>query len=61
MDDRFDAHALGDALRTEGHRSGLLHPTDTTVLELQEWTRMGDKRKHEQTRAANRIRNQIWR
>ena len=60
-DDRFDAHVLGDALRTDRHRLRRLQPTDPTVVELREWSRMGDELKHEQTRLANRIRDQLWR
>lgn len=60
-DDRFDAHVMADALRTDRGRLRRLQATDPTVVELREWSRMGDELRQEQVRLANRIRDQLWR
>ncbi len=60
-DDRFDAHVLGDALRTDRHRLRRLHPTEAIVIEMREWSRMGEELQQERTRLSNRIRDQLWR
>jgi transposase len=60
-DDRLDAHVMADALRTDRHRLHRLQPTEAEVLELREWSRMGDELKEEQVRLANRIGDQLWR
>jgi transposase len=60
-DDRFDAHVMADALRTDRHRLRRLHSTDPMVIELREWSRMGEELTQERTRLANRISDQLWR
>lgn len=60
-DDRFDAHVMADALRTDRHRLRQLHPSDPTVIDLREWSRIGDELRQERTRLANRISDQLWR
>ena len=60
-DDRLDAHVMSDALRTDRHRLRRLQPTEPMVIELREWSRMGEELQEEQTRLANRIREQLWR
>jgi transposase len=60
-DDRLDARVMADALRTDRHRLRRLQPTAATVLELREWSRMGDELKEERVRLANRIGEQLWR
>lgn len=60
-DDRFDARVMADALRTDRHRIRRLEPTEATVVELREWSRMGEELKQERTRLANRIGDQLWR
>jgi transposase len=60
-DDRLDAHVMADALRTDRHRLHPLQPTEAGVIELREWSRMGDELKEERVRLANRIGDQLWR
>ena len=56
-DDRRDARVLADALRTDRR----LDPVEPEVVELREWTRIADELTTEQTRLANRVRQQLWR
>jgi transposase len=60
-DDRLDAHVMADALRTDRHRLRWLQPTEAGVVELREWSRMGDELKEERVRLTNRIDDQLWR
>jgi len=60
-DDRRDALVLGDALRTDRHRLRQVTPSDPLVIELREWSRMGEELQQEQTRLTNRIQDQLWR
>ena len=60
-DDRFDAHVMGDALRTDRHRLRRLQATEPIVVELREWSRMAEELQQERTRLSNRIRDQLWR
>ena len=60
-DDRLDAHVMADALRTDRHRLRWLQPTEAVVVELREWSRMGDELKEERVRLTNRIDDQLWR
>lgn len=60
-DDHLDAQVIADALRTDRHRLRRLEPSEAGVLELREWSRMGDELKEERVRLANRIGEQLWR
>lgn len=60
-DDSRDAHVLGDALRTDPRAFRALSPTEPEVIELREWSRMLEELRQEQTRLANRMRDQLWR
>src|SRR5258707_12780196 len=60
-DDSRDAQVLGDSLRTDRHAFRRLAIDDPLVIELREWSRMYDELKQEQSRLANRVRDQLWR
>ena len=60
-DDRRDARVLATALRTDPHCLRRLEPTDPTVVELREWSRLGEELTRERVRLANRMRQQLWR
>jgi transposase len=60
-DDSLDAHVLGHSLRTDRHAFRRLAIDDPLVIELREWSRMYDELKQEQSRLANRVRDQLWR
>lgn len=60
-DDRRDAHALGDSLRTDRRAFRRLAVDDPTVIELREWSRIAEELAQERSRLANRIRQQLWR
>jgi transposase len=60
-DDRRDARALADSLRTDGRAYRRLVPDDPVVVELREWSRMGVELKRENTRLCNRARHQLLR
>ncbi len=60
-DDRRDAQALADALRTDPRCLRRLAPVDPVVIELREWSRITEDLTQERTRLANRMREQLWR
>jgi transposase len=60
-DDSRDAEVLGHSLRTDRHAFRRLAIDDPLVIELREWSRMYDELKQEQSRLANRVREQLWR
>ena len=60
-DDRRDAFVLGHSLRTDRHAFRRLAVDNPLVIELREWSRMHDELKQEQSRLANRVRDQLWR
>jgi transposase len=60
-DDSRDAQVLGDSLRTDRHAFRRLAIDDPLVIELREWSRMYEELKQEQSRLANRVRDQLWR
>ena len=61
-DDRRDALALADGLRTDGPRAfRAVHPADPTVIELRELSRMVDDLTEEIGRLTNRLREQLFR
>jgi transposase len=60
-DDSRDAEVMASALRTDPHCLRLLAPTDPTVIELREWSRIADDLTAERMRLANRMRDQLWR
>ncbi len=60
-DDSRDAEVLGHSLRTDRHAFRRLAIDDPLVIELREWSRMYEELKQEQSRLANRVRDQLWR
>ena len=60
-DDSRDAQVLGHSLRTDRQAFRRLAVDDPLVIELREWSRMHDELKQEQSRLANRVRDQLWR
>ena len=60
-DDRRDAQVLASALRTDPHCFRRLEPTDPTIVELREWSRLSDELTRERVRLANRMQQQLWR
>ena len=60
-DDSRDAQVLGHSLKTDGHAFRRLVVDDPMIVELREWSRLGDDLKQERNRLANRLRQQLWR
>src|SRR6266540_5867996 len=60
-DDSRDAQVLGHSLRTDCQAFRRLALDNPLVIELREWSRMHDELKQEQSRLANRVRDQLWR
>ena len=60
-DDRRDARVLASALRTDPDCLRRLEPTDPAIVELREWSRVGEELTRERVRLANRMRQQLWR
>lgn len=60
-DDRRDARAAADALRTDPQCFRRLVVDAPAVIELREWSRMADDLQHERVRLMNRVREQLWR
>ncbi len=60
-DDSRDAEVLGSGLRTDPHCFRPLTPLDPLVVELREWSRIGEDLTKERSRLANRLRQQLWR
>ena len=60
-DDRLDARVLATSLRTDRHCFRQLHAEDSDVIELREWSRLGDELKQDRVRLSNRLREQLRR
>ena len=60
-DDSRDAQVLGHSLKTDAHAFRRLVVDDPMIIELREWSRLGDDLKQERNRLANRLRQQLWR
>jgi transposase len=60
-DDSRDAEVLGHSLCTDRRAFRRLSIEDPQVIELREWSRMYEELKQEQSRLANRVRDQLWR
>jgi transposase len=60
-DDSRDAEVLGHSLRTDRRAFRRLAIDDPQVIELREWSRIYEELKQEQSRLANRVRDQLWR
>lgn len=60
-DDRRDAHAVADALRTDRRAFRTVRPDAPTVIHLRELCRMVEELQVEEGRLANRLREQLYR
>jgi transposase len=60
-DDSRDAEVMASALRTDPHCFRQLAPTDPTIVELREWSRIAEDLVGERTALTNRLRQQLWR
>ena len=60
-DDSRDAEVMASSLRTDPRCFRALAPADPTVVELREWSRIGEDLGIERNRLANRLRTQLWR
>ena len=60
-DDRRDARVLASALRTDRDCLRRLEPADPAIVELREWSRVGEELTRERMRLASRMRQQLWR
>ena len=60
-DDRRDARVLSDALRTDRRAFRAIRPDDPAMTPLRELSRMLDEVQVEESRLANRLREQLYR
>jgi transposase len=60
-DDRRDARALADSLRTDGRAYRRVSNDDPDVIELREWSRMNSELQREDVALCNRARNLLLR
>ena len=60
-DDRRDAHAAADALRTDRRAFRRVHPDDPPIIHLRELCRLVEDLQEEEGRLANRLRDQLYR
>jgi len=60
-DDSRDARVLADSLRTDAQAYRPLRVDEPKVIELREWSRIGDDLQQERTRLCNRLREQLRR
>jgi transposase len=60
-DDRRDAHALADGLRTDRHLFRRLQVADPRLVELRAWSRLAEELQGERVRLSNRVHQQLWR
>jgi transposase len=60
-DDRRDAHAVADALRTDRRAFRAVRPDDPQVIHLRELCRMVEELQVEEGRLANRLREHLYR
>lgn len=60
-DDQRDAHVLADALRTDRRAFRRVRPDDPVIIQLRELCRLREDLQEEETRLANRLRDQLYR
>jgi transposase len=60
-DDRRDAQAVADALRTDLRTFRRVRPDDPLVIQLREVTRLLEDLQQDETRLTNRLRDQLYR
>lgn len=60
-DDRRDAYASADGLRTDRHLFRRLQVADPRLVELRAWSRLAEELQEERVRLRNRAYQQLWR
>ena len=60
-DDAEDAHVLADALRTDRRAFRRVRPDDPLIIQLRDVTRLREDLQEEESRLANRLRDQLYR
>lgn len=60
-DDRRDAYASADGLRTDRHLFRRLQVADPRLVELRAWSRLAEELQKERVRLSNRLHHQLWR
>lgn len=60
-DDRRDARVLADSLRTDPRSYRRLKVDEPTIIELREWSRVGEQLQAQRTRLSNQVRDQLRR
>jgi transposase len=60
-DDRRDARVLADSLRTDPRSYRRLKVDEPTIIELREWSRVGEQLQTQRTRLSNQVRDQLRR
>src|SRR4051794_35344959 len=60
-DDRRDARAAADGLRTDRHLFRCLQIAGRHIIELREWSRLAEELQQERVRLGNRLHHQLWR
>jgi transposase len=60
-DDRRDAHALADGLRTDARAFRAVQPDDPAIIQLRELCRIVEELQEQEQRLANRLREQLLR
>ena len=60
-DDRRDAHVLSDGLRTDRRAFRRVRPDDPLIIQLREVTRLREDLQADESRLANRLRDQLVR
>jgi len=60
-DDRRDAYASADGLRTDRHLFRRLQVADPRLVELRAWSRLAEELQEERVRLRNRVYQQLWR
>lgn len=60
-DDRRDAHALADGLRTDARAFRRVQPDDPAIIQLRELCRLVEELQEQERRLTNRLREQLFR
>jgi transposase len=60
-DDRRDARAVADGLRTDRRAFRRIQADDARVIQLREWSRIVEELQDQEQRLANRLRDQLYR
>ena len=60
-DDRRDAHALADGLRTDARAFRAVQPDDPAIIQLRELCRIVEELQEQERRLTNRLREQLFR